>query len=136
MKKAFLLTIAFFMIMSLTSIANADQLQMDNEWDTEMRTCDIEKDSDGNYYVAGFNLSIGVTRKYDKNHNLIYSKEFDNYQQFLTISLDDDNNSYLLGYDYNDFFMDSNHMVTNKITRKQFITLPHNKIRFKWKCSI
>ena len=53
MKKAFLLTIAFLFIVSLTNIANADQLHMDNEWDTGMYTADIEKDTSNNYYFVG-----------------------------------------------------------------------------------
>lgn len=137
MKKAFLLTIAFLLIISLTNIANADQLQMDNEWDTGMYTADIEKDTSNNYYFAGDHLAEGgsstcaVVMKYDENHNLIYSKSFEDLDNFVSISLDNEGCQYLLGYDFKHFFYDPANNISegnedNILQRSHIIKLDNN----------
>ena len=74
MKRVFLLTIVFLFIISLINVANADQLKMDDKVDFDFTICDIKKDLDQNYYYLGSN----ELKKYDKNNNLIYSKDLPN----------------------------------------------------------
>ena len=137
MKKVFLLTIAFLFIVSFANVANADQLKMENEWDTGIYTADIEKDTSNNYYVVGDNHSAtesdgcAAVMKYDKNHNLIYSKSYEDLSQFVSISLDDEGCQYLLGYDSKHFFYDPANNISegndyNSLQRSHIIKLDNN----------
>ena len=137
MKKVIIVIIVFLVIISLTNIVNADQLQMDNEWDTGMNTADIEKDTSNNYYFAGDHLAEGgsstcaVVMKYDENHNLIYSKSFEDLDNFVSISLDNEGCQYLLGYDFKHFFYDPANNISegnedNILQRSHIIKLDNN----------
>ncbi len=110
MKKAFLLTITFLLIISLTNIANADQLQMDNEWDTGIYTCDIEMDADKKIYCIGTYDNVEV-RKYDDSRNLIYSTELPDYYFGDSISVDNDKNAYIICDTDQYYFTDLEHNI-------------------------
>ena len=110
MKKAFLLTIAFILIMSLTNCVKADQLQMDNEWSISNGVCDIERDADQNYYCIEYDAKL---KKYDKNHNMIFSKSYADYCSFLSITIDDNNNAYILARTDNTVFLDPENNINN-----------------------
>ena len=107
MKRVFLLTIVFLFIISLINVANADQLKMDDKVDFDFTICDIKKDLDQNYYYLGSN----ELKKYDKNNNLIYSKDLPNYN-CNALTLDDEKNAYIIAISNDTIFLDPENNIT------------------------
>ena len=107
MKRVFLLTIVFLFIISLINVANADQLKMDDQVDFDFTICDIKKDLDQNYYYLGSH----ELKKYDKNNNLIYSKDLPNYY-CNALTLDDEKNAYIIAISNNTIFLDPENNIT------------------------
>ena len=130
MKKAFLLTIAFILIMSLTNCVKADQLYMEDDWSLDFYINDIERDEANNYYLAGFKGYAAEIRKYDSERNIIFSKTFENYTKCSAITIDN-NNIYLICYENNSFFKDPDHNIKkehlgNQLFHSHIIKLDSN----------
>ena len=113
MKKIFLCISVFIFIISLTNCVKADQLQMDNEWDTELFTSDIEMDSERNIYYVGAENGVEI-KKYDENRNLVYSKKLTDYHSCSSVSIDREKNAYIICATDNSFFMDSEHNINRE----------------------
>ena len=126
MKKTLIVMIVFLSIISIANFVEADQLQMDNEWETGIAVSDIERDSYQNYYC----VSYSYLKKFDKDHNLIYSKDYNSilncYVAFNSISIDNDNNIYILAdCEGNDFFDFENNITRpgNKLLQSNILKL-------------
>ena len=126
MKKVIIVMIVFLFIISLANYVKADQLQMNDEWRTDVVLSDIARDSDQNYYC----VSYSYLKKFDKDHNLIYSKDYNRilncYVSFKSISIDNDNNIYLLAdCEGNDFFDFENNITRpgNKLLQSNILKL-------------
>ena len=126
MKKVIIVMIVFLFIISLANYVKADQLQMNDEWRTDVVLSDIVRDSDQNYYC----VSYSYLKKFDKDHNLIYSKDYyrilNCYVSFKSISIDIDNNIYLLAdCEGNDFFDFENNITRpgNKLLQTHILKL-------------
>lgn len=129
MKKIIILELIILLIMSLPYYAIADELKLDSEWDLDFDVCDIAKDNDNNYLLVGFDSHNAIIRKYDNNHNLIYAKNFPDRDTALSVTVDDNNNYYVIILDYNDHFIDPEHNVT-KIEEGKNLLLHHNVVKF------
>ena len=126
MKKVIIGMIVFLFIISIANYVKADQLQMNDEWRTDVVLSDIVRDSDQNYYC----VSYSYLKKFDKDHNLIYSKDYypilNCYVSFKSISIDNDNNIYLLAdCEGNDFFDFENNITRpgNKLLQSNILKL-------------
>ena len=126
MKKVIIGMIVFLFIISIANYVKADQLQMNDEWRTDVVLSDIVRDSDQNYYC----VSYSYLKKFDKDHNLIYSKDYypilNCYVSFKSISIDNDNNIYLLAdCEGNDFFDFENNITRpgNKLLQTHILKL-------------
>ena len=126
MKKVIIGMIVFLFIISIANYVKADQLQMNDEWRTDVVLSDIARDSDQNYYC----VSYSYLKKFDKDHNLIYSIEYDRilncYVSFKSITIDNDNNIYLLAdCEGNDFFDFENNITRpgNKLFQTHILKL-------------
>ena len=114
MKKKYIFLLVLLSFIFIPQVVSAKQLRKISEWNTNVLSFDVEKDNNNNYYVTGNAFFDDyVLKKYDSNHNLLLSKKISDTELCKSVSLDSNNNIYLLCQKFT-FFKDP----TNNITRE------------------
>ena len=123
--KKFILPILLFIIL-MPFFVSAKEFQLLDELNTKIFAFDVEKDSNNNYIVVGSYYSNNQShiKKFDENKNLLFSKTFENIHKCYSITVDKDDNIYLLCENIDVIFNDEK----NNVTSRAWNTIIHNHL--------